>query len=100
MPAVSYLLQIRVRKLLGQRLEVVLDAADWRNRVDLDAANALGGEDAVRRVRIDDARNQNVRECRQRFSERRGVARLGPVIELVDQCFLDLLDDANQVDAG
>src|SRR5206468_4018150 len=94
---VGYLLEVRVRELLGERSEVVLDAADRGNLVDLDAFDPLGGENAVRRVRVDDARNQNMRELGQGFPEGRGIPGLSAVIELVDQRALHLLDDADEI---
>ncbi len=51
------------------------------------------------RVRVDDARNQDVRELREISSERRCIARFGSVIQLIAQRSLDLLHDADHVDA-
>ena len=97
--AVRYLLQVRVGELVGQLGEVVIDPANGRDLDDLDALDSLGREDLVRGVCVDDARNQNVRKRGQRFSERSRIARLCSVIELVDQRALDLLHDADQIDA-
>src|SRR5207302_7186114 len=98
--AVRYLLQVCMRKLVRKLGEVILDAANGWDVVDLDPSNALRGEHLVRRVGVDHARDQNVRELGESFSELGGVARLAAVIELVDQCALDLLHHANQIDAG
>ena len=96
---VRNLLQVGMREFVGELGEIVFDPADRRNLVDLDAPDALGGEHLVRRVGIDDARNQNVGECRQSFAELSRVTSLGAIVQLVDQRALDLLHHANQVDA-
>ena len=93
------LLEVRLGELLGQRPEVVLDARHLRDVVDLDAADALHRQHFLRRVRLDDARDEQARESRQRAPERRRVARLDPVVELVDERHLELLDDADEIDA-
>src|SRR5947209_2923 len=99
MSAVGDLLQVRVRELVGERREVVLDPAHWRDRIDLDPLYTLGGEDFVRRVSVDHARDQDVRERRERPPKGGGIARFGAVIELVNERTLDLLHDPDQIDA-
>ena len=93
------LIEVRARKLVGERREIVIDPRDRRNLVDLDTAHALHRENLVRRVRVDDARNQDVRKTCQVAAECCSVARFGPVVELVGQRPLQLLNDANHVHA-
>ena len=87
-----------MRELLGDVREIVLDAADRRDLADLDAPDSLRGENLVGGVSVDHARDQDVRESRQCFPELRRIARLGAVIELVDESPLDLLHDTDEID--
>src|SRR3954467_1272759 len=93
------LLQVRVREFVGETGEIVVDPAYRRDLVDLDALDALRGQHAMRRVRIDDTRYQDVRKRCANFAERRGVARFRAVIELVDERAFHLLRDTDEVDA-
>ena len=54
----------------------------------------------MRRVAFDHTRYQDAWEFGERPAERRGVARLDAIIQLVGQRSLELMDDADQVDAG
>src|SRR5437868_3177521 len=93
------LIQIRARKFLSQFGEIVIDARDRRNFIDLHAAHALGRQNFVRRVCVDDSWNENVRKSRERSTESRGVAGFGSVIELVTQRTLHLLHDPDHIDS-
>src|SRR5712671_5460379 len=99
MPAVGDLVEVGLRELFRQLAEFVFDSGDGRNRIDLYALDALGGENLVRGVGIDDARNQDVGKSREGLPERCHVSRFGAVVELVDQRSLQLLHDTYQIDA-
>ncbi len=93
------LLEVAACELLRHRAEVVLDAGELMNGIDLHAAHALRGEHPVCRVRIDDLGDEQPRELRERAPEDRRVAGLDAVVELIDERALELLDDADHVDA-
>src|ERR1051326_8098160 len=61
--------------------------------------NALGGEYLVRRVALDDSRDEYSRKFGEGATERGRVAGLDAVIQLVGERALELLDDADHVDA-
>ena len=62
MSGAGYLVQVGLCEFFRQRTEVVIDTSDRRNLADLGTAHPLHGQNLVRRVRVDDARNQDVRE--------------------------------------
>jgi len=74
------LMQVRMRELLGEAGEVVIDPGDRRNLADLHAAYSLAGEDLVSRVRVDHARNQYVRKCGESSAKSCRVSGFSPVI--------------------
>ena len=73
---------------------------DVRDRIDLDPANPLHRQHALRRVALDHAWHEQPGELGERAAEVGGVARLDPVIQLVGERALELLDDADHVDAA
>src|SRR5437660_12243032 len=77
------LLEVGARELVGDRLEIVIEPRERRDLGDLYATHAVGREDALRRVRLDHARNEEPRELGERAPERRSVAGVDAGIQLV-----------------
>jgi hypothetical protein len=97
-PVDGDLLEVRARQLVGERREVVLQAGERRDAADLHAAHALGRQHPLGAVRLHDARHEHARELGQGAPERRRVARLDAVVQLVRERALELLHHADHVD--
>src|SRR6185437_1620263 len=71
----------------------------WGYIRDLVTAHPLGGQHPLGRVALDHARHEDAWKLGERAPKGRGVARFDAIVQLVRQCLLELLDDAEHVDA-
>lgn len=92
-------LEVRASELLGERREVVLDAHQRAHVVDLQPLHVLGGEHALGGVPLHHLGDEQAGELGERPAQRRRVAGLDAVVQLVEQRALQLADDAQHVDA-
>src|SRR5204863_9040610 len=98
MPVDRDLFQIGARQLDCDRMKIVLEARQRRDRVEFRAANALIRQHSLRGIRLDDPRNEYSWKLGQGSTKRCRVARLDAIVQLVGQRALELLYDADHVD--
>ena len=94
MPGDGDLVQVGASQLVGEHVQFELTSPRGRDLADLRPADALGRQDFLGRVSLDDSRNEQARELGEPSPELRGVPRFHAIVQFIGQRTFQLAQDA------